>query len=758
MIGGQPEKEFSDPPGTEQPMSTQSQQRPNPQGAPRPQGGAAPGAGAMVSLDPIKLLQKYKWVLLASFVVGGVLGIGAHFALLKLAPKYTSSVFFECKPVDEEIGKTNPAIVNPEEMERFIGTQVATMKSEQIIARVASDSRLEKEAPSWAAQFRKNGVIDGAAVNKELQKLVKAYAMPNTYLIKLSLSVGNKEDAAGLVRLVRENYMDMINTRSSKNVIQRKDVIRAAISQSEQEIKDLNTRRSRLVRDGDVDTIYSAQSVRAQKLRGIDIGLLEIQQAIEFLEVQRITDEAKLERETGIDYDETLRNQVEQSPLIQGFIQNKKFAETELISMQAMGYGNEHRGVRRAISTIEALERKIEDTREELLRDAFEARVQGTRMMINQYRAQESDLLKQHEQLTTELTELTRVGGEIKDIDQQIEATVRQQAEHQSSLAQLNQSASLDTSARVVVQAYETVPDRPSFPIIYMMVPAGVFVMGALTAGVILLFEFLDQRVKSAADIAMMPRTRPLGIIPDVAEDPANPTSPETVFRDHPTSVMAESYRQLRTKVGNEMLRNQDRSLLVVGAMPGSGATSVAINFATACAARGQKTLIIDTNHRRPRVHSALGLNSTVGLADVLSGEKTLEECIQKSGERAPDVLAVGALPHRIVERLGTEAMTNLLKQASELYEMVIIDTSPAIVSGDASTLANQTDASLLVVRAMVEKRGQVTRLRNELSDGRADFLGVLVNGVKASAGGYMRKNIRTSHSYHAGATENPAT
>jgi capsular exopolysaccharide synthesis family protein len=712
----------------------------------------------MVSLDPIKLLHKYKWVLLASLVLGAFIGVAAHFVLMRVSPKYTSFVVFECKPVEEEISKTASAVVDPEEMERFIGTQVAKMRSEQIIANVARDSRLDQEAPNWTQKFQKNGTLDYIEANKELQKIVKAYPIPNTYLIKLSLSAGHPEDAAGLVRLVRENYLDLINSRSSRDVIERKDVIRESIVQAEEEIKNLNTRRSRLVRDGDVDTIFSAQSTRSEQLRRINAGLLEVQQTIEALEVQRITDEAKLERESGINYDETLRNQVEQSPLILGFIQQKKLAEADLISMRAMGMKEDHRAVKRTITTIDALERQIEDTREELLRDAFEARVQGTQMTINQFRAQEADLLKQREEVAAELTELTRVGGEIKDIDQQIEATVKQQANHQAALADLNASSSLESAARVVISASETVPDQPSFPKIYTMVPAGIFVIGALTAGVILLFEFLDQRVKSAADIAMMPRTRPLGVIPDVSEDPANPASPETVFRDHPTSVIAESYRQLRTKVGNEMLRNQNRSLLVVGAMPGSGATSVAINFAAACAARGQKTLIIDTNHRRPRVHSALGLDGSKGLADVLAGEKTLAECIQSSGERTPDVLAVGPMPHRIVERLGTDAMSNLLKEASEIYETVIIDTSPAIVSGDASTLANQTDASLLVVRAMVEKRGQVTRLRNELSDGRADFLGVLVNGVKASAGGYMRKNIRTSHSYHASATEKPAT
>ncbi len=738
-------------------MSNPPQSNPSAARGPRPTGGQASSAGPTVSLDPIKLLHKYKWMLVASAIVGVFVGVVAHIGFSMFAPKYTSFVIFECKPVSEEIGETYAAVVNAEEMERFIGTQVTRMKSEQLVARVANDSRIKTEAPVWSNQFVNKGVFDPVEASEELLKILKANAIPNTYFIRLSLSIGNPEDAAGLVRLFRLNYMEMITTSNSRDVTQRKDVIQDGINQTSQEIKDLNVRRSRLIRDGSVQSLDSARDARAQNLRMIDASLLEINQALEALDVMRITDEAKLQRESGIDYDETLRAEVDQSPLILGLKQQKKIMETELITMQLGGLGPDHRQVQNTTSRIKALERKIEDTREELLRDAFEARVQGTLMTISQYRAQEADLLRQAEELTAELTELTRISSEIQDIDHQIEATVARQADQIADLTNLSAASSLDSASRLIVSSMETVPDEPSFPIIYMMVPAGVFLIGALTVGGILLFEFLDHRIKSAADIAMMPRTRPLGIIPDLSEDPANPQSAETVFRDHPTSILAEHYRQLRTKVANELLRNQHRSLLVVGAMPGSGASSVTINLAATCAARGQKTLIIDTNHRRPRIHSALGLNADKGLANVLAGEATIEECVQSTGERAPDVLAVGSLPHRIVERLGTQAMTDVIEEASKLYEMVIIDTSPAIVSGDAAALANQTDASMLVVRAMVEKRGQVTRLKNELDDGRATFLGVLVNGVKASAGGYMRKNIRTSHSYHTNTAENPA-
>ena len=265
-----------------------------------------------------------------------------------------------------------------------------------------------------------------------------------------------------------------------------------------------------------------------------------------------------------------------------------------------------------------------------------------------------------------------------------------------------------------------------------------------------MIFEVMDQRIKSAADVAMIPRTRILGIIPDADEDPANHTSIETLFMDSPNSVLAEHFRQLRTKITKSMGAHGHKTLLVAGAMPGSGATSVATNIAQACMAAGKNTLIIDTNFRRARIHTAFGLLESPGLGEALAGDQPITDCIQKTTTKGPDVMAAGARNLRVVERLGTQAMGQVLAEVSTMYDVVILDVAPAIVAGDAITLSSQVDATMLVVRAMSEKRGQVARLKNELSDNRAEFLGVLVNGVRSSAGGYMRKNIRTSHQYQA--------
>jgi Mrp family chromosome partitioning ATPase len=113
--------------------------------------------------------------------------------------------------------------------------------------------------------------------------------------------------------------------------------------------------------------------------------------------------------------------------------------------------------------------------------------------------------------------------------------------------------------------------------------------------------------------------------------------------------------------------------------------------------------------------------------------------------------MAAGSPDKRQYERLTSTAMSQVLKDAGAQYDIVLIDVAPAMVSGDATGLCNKADASMLVVRALGEKRGMVARLRTELSECRAEFLGVVVNAVRASAGGYLKGNILATHEYHGG-------
>jgi capsular exopolysaccharide synthesis family protein len=291
-----------------------------------------------------------------------------------------------------------------------------------------------------------------------------------------------------------------------------------------------------------------------------------------------------------------------------------------------------------------------------------------------------------------------------------------------------------------------------AFPQWRLLIPAGVVSVLGLVTGIVFLRELVDQRVKGPADIAILPRTRLLGWIPDSAEDPAGAGAAETAFRDRSKGVVAESFRQVRGTLLKRITVADQRTVLVMGGLPGSGATTIVANLALSLATAERRVLVIDANFRRPAMHRVFGLQESPGLADVLGASRTLAEVVQATSTANLDVLTAGSKEHRIYERLSTLSMGELLAQVRTKYDVIFIDVAPAIVAGDGQALAQKCDASILVVRAMSEKRGMVNRIKNELTDARGEFLGVIVNAVRASAGGYMKGNMKVSHEYQQAA------
>ena len=477
--------------------------------------------------------------------------------------------------------------------------------------------------------------------------------------------------------------------------------------------------------------------------------LLEIQKQLEAMRVMRAEDQAQLDRETGIEYDSTLRERVEQNQLILTFKQELKSLETRLMSLKADGYQPAHRMYKQVVNQIESHERKIEKAREELLREAFESRLSGTIRTINQIEAQEADLLTQKEELEEELTELTRISEEIQDIDRQIQAMIARRSEQESALSELQSSAALESSQRVRVAESESVPDSMSFPKLIMMVPAGVVVVLGATAGIVFLIEILDQRVKSASDVRALPRVRSLGSVMDASEDPTKPEDIGSACATAPGSVLAEHVRQLRTTIAKDMQRDGLKSLVVTSAMPGSGASTIIANMAHASVNAGQRVLVVDANVRRPAMHDIFGVELGKGLGEIVTGEAQTTECV-RTIDGGPDLITVGGRSKCRPEHLSGRRMSDLVDELGSSYDLVLIDVSPAVVAGDAAVLANIADSSILVARALSEKKGQVARVARELGECRGRFMGVVVNAVQSAAGGYMGKNIRTAFAYQS--------
>lgn len=732
-------------------MTTMPMSTPQPAPVARPPVGGPPSPmGNMTPLDPVKLAKKYMWLLIIAGVIGGALGTIAHFVLLKVHPTYVAEVIFEIKPAAMDASQLWSAEVRADEFDRFMATQQARMISQPVLDRVTANPLLPSEAPNWTKPFMKGGQLNTIDANEELAKVISARAISGTSWIRLTAKWTNPVDVTGLAKLAKEAYLRDIQSSTSVTANQQRDAINATLQKIGQDITDLNTRRERLLKDQTVDSLDNKSTALGQQQTLVLNQLSVANQAITVLGSSLDQMERMRNAETGITYSDSQRAAANQDSIVMGLRQQLKSMEVELQQLRQQGIQPSHREYKRIQARIDSINQQVSASLEEALARNFDAEYDGLKREIQNYQAQNARLSQEADGLRVQLADLTKVLTDIEDIQRQINELIAARQEAQTSLNSLNEQAGRETAGRVAVTSHERKPNQPAFPKIYIMIPAGVVMLAGLVGGVVVLRELLDQRVKGPSDITLLPRAKVLGMVSSAEEDPGVGEKVSTVFRDAPSSVLAEHFRQLRTVVVKHMQRRGHKSLVVLGGMPGSGTTTVVANLAMACASTDLRVLAIDGNFRRPALHRLFQVPEGPGLADALAGLADFDQVIQHvPGEAKLDLISVGSSEHRVYERLGAHQMSELLNALKDRYDLVLIDVAPALVSGDGMAVANRVDASMLVVRALGETRGMVARLRNELDDCRAELLGVLVNAVRSAAGGYMRQNIRVSRAYH---------
>lgn len=715
----------------------------------QPAGGPAAGGLGAVSIDPIKLAKKYKYLLVVAGVFGVALGVATFFVWRAVAPVYTAQVVFEVKTPETEAGKVDPTQVDDDNMEKQMASVAYRLTDEAFLAQaVSNERRLQRDVPGFYEQYVIKGSFDDQEALEGLMSAISASPQRDTYYVIMRARAGDKATALGLAAFIRKQFEAESTSLARGKVSSKRDGLNAVLGRLRSTHQDFISKRDRLVSETNISSIDASRSEARTSLESVNVELLTIQQDMEAAMVQLERFESMLKPDAAIEYTDQQRAAVEQDPLVQNLRSQIKQLEAERDAM-ARAVSPGHRSYKALVDRIAAFEQKLTDLREEKLRELFDAELDGLRTAIAQLRAQESELSTKATALREELNELTRILAQYSDYEAEIEKIEQQIADNEAAIGELERQ-DVDAS-RVTVASYEREPNQLSAPRIEVVIPGVTFLVTGLVCAVIVLRELLDQRVRSASDIAMISKARVLGVVPIIGEDPTSPSRIETAYNDRPKGVTAESFRQLRTGLLKRMHQSGHRSVLVVSGLPGSGATSVAANLAAATAASDHRTLLIDANFRRPNLHKIMGVKDRPGLGEVLAGDAQLAATVEHTDDANLDVLSAGGPESRVFERLGTGAMSRLLAEAGESYDLIILDVAPAIVSGDALSLASRCDASLLVVRAGAEKRGMVARLRNEFADARAELLGIVVNGVRSAAGGYLRQNIRTAHDYHGG-------
>lgn len=202
----------------------------------------------------------------------------------------------------------------------------------------------------------------------------------------------------------------------------------------------------------------------------------------------------------------------------------------------------------------------------------------------------------------------------------------------------------------------------------------------------------------------------------------------QLIAHQKPKSPIAEQYRNIRTNVEFAAIDTNIRSLMVTSANPSEGKTTTTANLAVVFAQQGKKVLLIDAEMRKPAMHQMFQMNNIFGLTNVLTHNDRFEKCVQQTSVDNLHFLPCGPIPPNPAELLGSNSMKELLEKVYGMYDLVILDLPPMLAVADAQIMANQCDASILVIRSEVTKKEDAVKAKGLLQSAKGKLLGVVLN------------------------------
>lgn len=300
-----------------------------------------------------------------------------------------------------------------------------------------------------------------------------------------------------------------------------------------------------------------------------------------------------------------------------------------------------------------------------------------------------------------------------------------------------NQAELTQRPGQVSIVEEALAPRSPDSPRPLVNAVLGGMLVLIVAAAAVTLAEYLDDTVKTpeqAQDISGLPT---LGRIERFEKMRSAKEQLQAAMR--PRSTIAEAYRAARTNLMYAIDLGRDRKVvLVTSPGPAEGKTTTAANLAVVYGLAGHRVCLVDTDLRRPTLHRVFGLENSEGLTNLLlAREPDLERAVQRSVYTNVSVVTAGPLPPNPSELLGSARMQETLDRLKERFDIVLLDSPPALVVTDASVLSTLVDGLLVVARAGRTRRGALHATIQELAQSGRPIAGVVLNEVAGRESGY---------------------
>jgi len=671
-------------------------------------------------LDYIRVLLKRLWLIVGVFVlVVGIVGV----VTWRATPLFRATATINIQPPNVVWGQLDPmaASHSVNQSQRYMNTQYALLRQPSLIGEAVRNAEMEK----WR-QFKDLGMA-AADIIGSIVGNVTVQPDKETNLVRVSVVSADRKVVARITN-------ELIGTFKRIQSGEARGALQARINALETRSLEYRSRaeitnadidglmsRNNTDRETFLEALDSARSRYKEMLRQEDDTEAELSRLKPRRDrIDRAMKSGDGRREDGLEqlFGETF---VQENPLVQSEGKAIEKLEHDVLVL-GRDKGPEH-------ELVVALNKEIQDRRRGLAYDCRRI-LKGYLSKYEDLVAFKGDLGRRMEDFGEEIKALSRIKRDYDILIKRFEQLQSDRERYFAVFEKLEMSTDREVEPVIIVQGARTPRDAFKPDKQTNMILAVVF--GLLAGmGVAFFLEYMDDTVKTKDELQRITDVPLFGVIPNITARRGEVQKKDLFAYNQPKSTISEAFRGIRTAISYSSQRKENRVYLVTSSGPKEGKSTITINVATVMAYSGTKTILIDADLRRPRIHKSFDLNNTRGLTNVIIGDASVEDVVQPTAVENLYVLPSGPIPPNPSELLGRERMVEVLEELRGLYDRIMLDTPPIGAVTDAAVLGRIVDSVILVVHAGKTRKKMIARGLEQLNQIDVDVSGIVLNNLK---------------------------